>query len=214
MARPDSLPFEFVGGHPALDFTNTVSWGREGLGEERFDSYARLLEWARTARLPVDVRSLRARAAGNPAAAARVIADARVVRAELHDLFAARATGGSLPDALLRRLNDRLTSSLGALHLHAERGRTGPRAAWRLRDPRNLEGPVQWVMWEAATLLASGEPIKICASPGCGWVYIDRSRRGNRRWCDMAVCGARHKARRYYRRQRSRRRAGGPHARG
>ena len=38
---------------------------------------------------------------------------------------------------------------------------------------------------------ASGawQRVKTCASPGCRWAYVDASRNGSRRWCDMASCG-------------------------
>lgn len=40
------------------------------------------------------------------------------------------------------------------------------------------------------------EAMKICAH--CGWLFLDRSRNRSRTWCDMAVCGNRVKANRYY----------------
>jgi predicted RNA-binding Zn ribbon-like protein len=42
--------------------------------------------------------------------------------------------------------------------------------------------------------------LRICRN--CNWLFIDRSRNGSRRWCDMAVCGNRQKARRYYHRRK------------
>jgi predicted RNA-binding Zn ribbon-like protein len=44
------------------------------------------------------------------------------------------------------------------------------------------------------------DKIKIC--PGCYWLFLDSSRNGSRLWCDMAVCGNRHKARLNYLRKR------------
>lgn len=38
--------------------------------------------------------------------------------------------------------------------------------------------------------------LRICGN--CGWLFFDRSRNGSRIWCDMAVCGNRRKAARYY----------------
>ena len=35
-------------------------------------------------------------------------------------------------------------------------------------------------------------------SGGCGWLFLDTSRSGNRRWCDMRTCGNRAKARAHY----------------
>lgn len=42
--------------------------------------------------------------------------------------------------------------------------------------------------------------MKICGH--CGWLFIDRSKNRSRMWCDMAVCGNRTKAKRFYERNR------------
>ncbi|OZM77996.1 CGNR zinc finger domain-containing protein [Pseudonocardia sp. MH-G8] len=39
--------------------------------------------------------------------------------------------------------------------------------------------------------------IKLCAAPDCRWAFHDTSRNGRGRWCDMNVCGNRHKTRVY-----------------
>ncbi|HEX5823256.1 MAG TPA: CGNR zinc finger domain-containing protein, partial [Candidatus Limnocylindrales bacterium] len=44
--------------------------------------------------------------------------------------------------------------------------------------------------------------IRICASDTCRWLFYDESRSGRRRWCDMATCGNRAKARRHRARQK------------
>ncbi len=53
-----------------------------------------------------------------------------------------------------------------------------------------------------AHFLAGGERdrLRTCANETCGWVFVDRSPTGRRRWCDMRTCGnqakvARHRAR-------------------
>jgi predicted RNA-binding Zn ribbon-like protein len=42
--------------------------------------------------------------------------------------------------------------------------------------------------------------IKICGN--CGWLFIDRTRNQNKKWCISAMCGSRTKAKRYYERKR------------
>jgi predicted RNA-binding Zn ribbon-like protein len=56
----------------------------------------------------------------------------------------------------------------------------------------------------AAELLTDDQlaRVKLCAMPDCGWLFLDDSRAGNRRWCSMETCGNRHKARRHYRRHK------------
>ena len=44
--------------------------------------------------------------------------------------------------------------------------------------------------------------IRICANDTCRWIFYDESRSGRRRWCDMATCGNRAKARRHRARQK------------
>jgi predicted RNA-binding Zn ribbon-like protein len=44
--------------------------------------------------------------------------------------------------------------------------------------------------------------LKICPGHHCGWAFYDYSRNRSGRWCSMAVCGGREKARAHYRRHR------------
>ena len=60
----------------------------------------------------------------------------------------------------------------------------------------------------AADLLTAPERsrVRLCeatALDGCGWLFLDTSRNGTRRWCEMASCGNRYKARRHYARVRA-----------
>jgi predicted RNA-binding Zn ribbon-like protein len=52
----------------------------------------------------------------------------------------------------------------------------------------------------AMQLLCSADVHRVKACDGCGWLFLDTSRAGARRWCSMAMCGARHKMRRYHQR--------------
>jgi predicted RNA-binding Zn ribbon-like protein len=42
--------------------------------------------------------------------------------------------------------------------------------------------------------------LKVCPGEHCGWAFYDGSRNRSGRWCSMAVCGGRSKARAHYRR--------------
>ena len=46
--------------------------------------------------------------------------------------------------------------------------------------------------------------LKACERGHCRWAFYDASRNRSSRWCSMAVCGAREKARRAYHRERKR----------
>ncbi|RDD60727.1 CGNR zinc finger domain-containing protein [Ferruginivarius sediminum] len=45
--------------------------------------------------------------------------------------------------------------------------------------------------------------IKACAHPDCILYFLDTSKNGTRRWCDMRTCGNRAKVQRHYRRRKN-----------
>ena len=55
------------------------------------------------------------------------------------------------------------------------------------------------VLAELFSLAQSGrlDRLKMCDSPECGWVFFDRSKPANRRWCSSSLCGNRQKTRDY-----------------
>jgi predicted RNA-binding Zn ribbon-like protein len=57
----------------------------------------------------------------------------------------------------------------------------------------------------AAVAVADGSwsRLKICPGHDCGWAFYDASRNRSGRWCSMAVCGGRAKARSHYHRHAS-----------
>jgi predicted RNA-binding Zn ribbon-like protein len=196
--------FEWVGGDPALDFHNTVSWGRAGLAQERLRSFADVVAWGQAAGLVPQPRTLIVRTRGEPAQAARALGRALGLRATLHAVFTALAEGREPKPGDLRSLNRSLAGSLTRLGVAK-----GPKGyAWSWTDAGTLHGLLGPIAWSAARLLTSDEAGKVgrCANESCGWLFVDRSRRHNRRWCEMSVCGSRAKARRYYARKRAGRR--------
>jgi predicted RNA-binding Zn ribbon-like protein len=82
------------------------------------------------------------------------------------------------------------------------RGDRKLRLGWEGMETRT--DSVIWpVLWSAASLLASEDVsrIRVCGAAECGWMYVDRSRNGFRRWCQMETCGTREKSRRRYLRE-------------
>jgi predicted RNA-binding Zn ribbon-like protein len=77
------------------------------------------------------------------------------------------------------------------------------RITWTLRVPPERELAVRAVLaWDA---LAENSPgrLRPCANNECRLFLIDHSKANAARWCSMAVCGNRMKARRHYQRIRS-----------
>jgi predicted RNA-binding Zn ribbon-like protein len=74
---------------------------------------------------------------------------------------------------------------------------------WIRRVPPERELAVRAVLaWDALAKHSPGR-LRPCANDECRLFLIDRSKANAARWCSMAVCGNRMKARRHYQRARA-----------
>ncbi|MER7245539.1 CGNR zinc finger domain-containing protein [Kribbella sp. NPDC000426] len=69
---------------------------------------------------------------------------------------------------------------------------------WRAADPAGAVRLAVWRLFEDEDL----GRLRQCGDDGCGWLFLDRSKNGSRRWCSSADCGNRARARRHYERAR------------
>lgn len=87
---------------------------------------------------------------------------------------------------------------LGATTLRPEA--TGDGVRWRLTVEGVAESAVRMVLaWDALRINSPGR-LRPCANEECELFLIDRSKPNSARWCSMAICGNRMKARRHYQR--------------
>jgi predicted RNA-binding Zn ribbon-like protein len=79
---------------------------------------------------------------------------------------------------------------------------TDGRITWTLSVPPDRELAVRAVLaWDALAQHSPGR-LRPCANDECRLFLIDRSKANAARWCSMALCGNRMKARRHYQRSR------------
>jgi predicted RNA-binding Zn ribbon-like protein len=200
---------DFVGGDAALDFVNTVN-GRDRSPNDWLDSYGRLLEWAALAHLLPEhtLRALTRKAQSEPAAAARALARARVLREAMFAVMTAVISRKAPPKDVLALLREHWIEGISAHELRFADGRVGPELRGDARDFDLIASMVAYRMVEYVLALPT-DRLRICPGPSCAWLFIDSSKAGRRRWCDMAVCGNAAKSRRFYARSRRRRRGAG-----
>jgi predicted RNA-binding Zn ribbon-like protein len=69
---------------------------------------------------------------------------------------------------------------------------------------RGLDGAIARLLAIVASSMADGswERFKACRNPDCEWAFYDGSRNRSSRWCTMAECGNRAKARAFRERHR------------
>jgi predicted RNA-binding Zn ribbon-like protein len=74
--------------------------------------------------------------------------------------------------------------------------------SWTLDLPAGRSAAARAVLaWDALRVSSPGR-LRPCANSECELFLIDHSKPNNARWCSMAVCGNRMKARRHYQRAR------------
>jgi len=190
-----------VGGRLCLDFVNIVDPRRTGEGRDYLASYEDVLGWFEMVDvlLPRSISWLRKRAKAAATEASVAHRQAVAMREAAFALINASRLGEEVRTSDLAKLNDALGESIGHRVLAAS-NRGGVREEWRTSDAlAQVLWPVAIDVWDLLT-----EPelalVRQCPleSGGCGWLFLDTSRAGNRRWCDMRTCGNRAKVRAHY----------------
>src|SRR6266536_2057779 len=182
-----------VGGHPALEFCNTrTGWGGSGVGEYLKD-FDHLAVWAGSVGLlePERVAGLRRMGARRIKLAAETFERALRFRTSLYWVLRNGAGGSGSSWKVVRDEVDAATASLRLVCSSNETIR------WEVDAQPALAAPVLALAWAAGELLTSSDLrfVKACPGARCGWLFLDR--RGRRRWCVLATCGNREKARRF-----------------
>lgn len=143
------------------------------------------------------------RALLQPAAATATLVDARRVRAAMRSLAERGATSRPVRDDAVAEINRVLGRSTGTRRIEV---RDDGRAV-RMFVPTGdaFAGLMIPIVESAADSLVVDELARVrrCAEPRCTRVFLDTSRNGTRRWCDMGTCGNRAKAARHRARQRA-----------
>jgi predicted RNA-binding Zn ribbon-like protein len=204
---------KLVGGDPCVDFVNTVG-DRTGAGPtgeslvvaDKLVSYRDVVLFAVHRGLVgenADRRLLR-RAEARPADARRALLRTRAFREALFRLLTACAEGARPRPGDLEFLNAELRTFRESEALASD----GKSLRWDWRPEKDDLGLPRGPVAQAAAALLTRRPLPVlrrCGGEDCGWLFVDTSRNGTRRWCTMDDCGNVAKARRFRRRQAGRR---------
>jgi predicted RNA-binding Zn ribbon-like protein len=186
--------FQFIGGSLAIDFVNTVG-DRQVSRRDYFQSPNDVRTWAVQAHLVEAGRRVRDL---TPADLRRVIA----AREQIYALLYAVATRRPLPRRSLEWLNE----MVGRIDRQRRLVPSAHGLAWNWGTNAPLADLVIGAAVRDLVRLLTDEQRPIlseCVGSNCGWLFLDRSRGGRRKWCSMADCGNREKARRHYQRART-----------
>jgi predicted RNA-binding Zn ribbon-like protein len=174
---PGPLPNQW-GVAPCLDLINS-RWS-DHLGSGRF--YERLSEavwrrgflvqWGYRVRDPDD----------NGA-----IADLVALRTVLRGALELHMSGRRLPRSLRLALETQMNRAPTRLAMSS---RPGGYDLSLLRLGDEWDAVIAEVATSAGRLISQRRRLKVCANPHCSWMFVDESRPGTRRWCDVSICGS------------------------
>ncbi|WP_067567651.1 CGNR zinc finger domain-containing protein [Nocardia acidivorans] len=168
--------FTFVSGNLALDFIGTVK-ARRSRFEDTLETPADLGIWAVQADL-LDTA---------PPADAAELARATRLREATWRMTLAVIAGEPVADADRRLVNEIARGPLPVVELTAEGG---------VRRSGTSESVLAAIARSAVELAGGGDRDRVreCGRADCTRLYVDTSRAGSRRWCDMTICGNRAKS--------------------
>lgn len=174
---------ELVGGHLALDLVNTVAWRLDpGRTVDRFAELPNVERWLVATEVSTD-----------PAVVTPQLRDdLMAARGIAYDVLALLAVGDRPTRAAIDALHGLIAGIAGSASVDVDP------FGWRADDPAGAVRLAVWRLFEDEDL----GRLRQCADDGCGWLFLDRSKNGSRRWCSSADCGNRARARRHYERAR------------
>ena len=197
MAQAKQHHFKLAGGHPALDFINTVHDWIAPDPRDYLSGFADAIRFGETAGLltRAEVSLLRSRA---PRFEMKRL---RELRGRLKRIFQMRLSGGAPSGADLEGLDTDLVESARATRLMATTDRRSSQLPMRREVNADLAGDALLrlrIVEAGVALLVSDAMLRVKSCPTCGWFFLDLSKNQSRRWCSMDTCGAVAKSRRYY----------------
>jgi hypothetical protein len=135
---------------------------------------------------------------GGPTLGRRDLARALTVRERLRDLAGRNGAGPGVDEP-------RAELNLAAHGARVEIRFSSAGPSFVAPADTGLDGAIGLLLAITARALIDGSwhRLKICPGTDCGWAFYDHSRNLTGRWCSMAVCGGRAKARAHYRRRKA-----------
>ncbi len=179
----------FINSHYDLEFEH---------GADLFATPAALTNWLdrRGLREPTPKQALVTRADVRRAVAAREGLRA-LARANGEPADFAEPVQPDLPETLAA-----LNAAAAGAAVEVRFSERGPRFLPAAREGGERALGIVLAFAAGAMIDGSWTRLKVCPGDDCGWAFYDHSRNQSGRWCSMAVCGGRAKARGYYRRRR------------
>ena len=188
-------PFEWSGGHPALDLVNTLDERPSDAPIENLATYRDLTRFAALAGL-IDRRTA-ARLQQSDGAGSPVVKRVRKLREHLHDVLAAAHARRPAQQSDLDALSAAIQVAHAARTLVASPSPGLADRRWSPAQAREIPLHACALAIERVLIDEDRKRIRKCGASDCDVYYLDTSKAHRRHWCSMKGCGNREKQRRW-----------------
>ncbi len=186
--------FLFLGNHRALDFVNTRP-APKGEPVELLTDFRTLLKWFQTAEVISSADVARLSYLDRESQTAHALATALAFREKLRRAVLSLEHDNQVPPDFAKEVN-RLMALHPVLH-RLENGGQGPWSLKRWFRPERPEDLLAPIAYAAAQLFTETDFTRIRKCANCILHFEDTSKKANRRWCSMRLCGNRFKVAAY-----------------
>ncbi len=184
-----------IGGHPALNFLNTVKYRGKDDPCDRLESMRDVVEWATVSGLlsTAELKEALSLVAGT-GHELRLLNKLRVFREQTRMLFPGAESGKPGGDDAIQVVESAINKLKPTATIS---NRTGS-LSWTI-PVTCLDSVCARIVSSVADLLLTRQSltIKMCSGCDCDWLFIDKTKARRRCWCDSRTCGNLARVRRF-----------------
>ena len=181
----------------SCNFVNTVyAWRGTNLNEY-LKSYDDLIAWCKKLNVydSTHLNLLQQEAAAHPEKAENALRKMIKVRQIMYEFISSvAAQEKNRYEALLQKINPFISDALARVDLIYEND--GFKTGFR-KSSVDLQSPLWPVLKSLHDLILRADLTRIKECTKCGWVFLDETKNGRRRWCSPVECGTYDKMFRY-----------------
>lgn len=189
------------GGVLCLDYVNTIPDRFDGTNRDLLPTFNDLVYWAKKVKIVegADISVIEKAAQSNERKAKDFFAEAMQLRTLIYNLFQPVSQQQKLKNSDLEQFNKLVSKYFPFLRLTVDREGFSEQWDFESNHFYSITAPI---VKSAYDLLLSDKLHRVKQCSNCGWLFLDGTRNGKRRWCSMQDCGNSVKALEYYYRKK------------
>lgn len=190
------------GGCPVFDFTNTISNRNDPDYFDYLTKYDDFVDWINKIKLlpKGKMDAIATFSKSHTRKSADTLRQIIEVREVVFKLFSSLAQQQKADRETVDAFNGFFSEALS--NMRVEVGRKEVATSFIVSEKTILKEPLYILVKNAFDILSTQSFDRIKECPTCRWLFLDTTKNGKRRWCNMQVCGSNDKARRYYQRKK------------